>query len=74
VPQHRYEVESLGPVIVEIEKRQKSLRAIRASVAKADRKDLDLRLQALEQSRQILSSACKTAPKMNALFDAEIEE
>ena len=74
MPRHRYEVESLGPVIFEIEKRQKSLRAIRASVAKADRKDLDLRLQALEQSRQILSSACKTAPKMNAFFDAEIEE
>jgi hypothetical protein len=74
MPQQRYEVESLGPVIVEIEKREKSLRAIRPSVAKADRKNLDLRLQALEQSRQILSSACKTAPKMNAFFNPEIEE
>jgi hypothetical protein len=74
MPQQRYEVESLGPVIVEIEKREKSLRAIRSSVAKADRKNLDLRLQALEQSRQILSSACKTAPKMNAFFNPEIEE
>ena len=73
MPRHRYEVESLGPVISEIEKRQKSLRTIRPSVAKAERKDLDLRLQALEESRQILSSACKTAPKMNAFFDAEIE-
>ena len=73
MPRQRYEVESLGPVIVEIEKREKSLRAIRSSVAKADRKDLDLRLHALEESRQILSSACKTAPKMNVFFEAEIE-
>jgi hypothetical protein len=74
MPGQPYEVESLGPVIVEIEKREKSLRAIRPCVAKAHQKDLDLRLQALEQSRQILSSACKTAPKMNAFFDADIEE
>jgi hypothetical protein len=74
MPQQRYEIESLGPVIIEIEKREKSLRAIRSTVAEADRKDLDLRLQALAESRQILSNACKTAPKMNAYFDAEIEE
>ena len=74
MPRQRYEVESLGPVIVEIEKREKSLRAIRPSVANADRKDLDLRLQALEQSRQILSNACKTAPKMNAFFDGPPED
>jgi hypothetical protein len=74
MPQQRYEVDSLGPVIVEIEKREKSLRAIRPSVAKADRRDLDLRLQALEESRQILSSACKTAPKMNAFFDGPPED
>jgi hypothetical protein len=74
MPRQRYEIESLGPVIVEIERREKSLRAIRPSIAKADRKDLDLRLQALEESRQILSSACKTAPKMNAFFDGDIEE
>ena len=49
MPRQRYEVESLGPVIVEIEKREKSLRAIRPSVAKTDRKDLDLRLRALEE-------------------------
>jgi hypothetical protein len=73
MPRQRYEVESLGPVIAEIEKREKSLRAIRSSIAKADRKDLDLRVQALQESRQILSNACKTAPKMNAFFDAEIE-
>jgi hypothetical protein len=74
MPQQRYEVESLGPIIVEIEKREKSLRAIRSSVAKADRKNLDLRLQALEESRQILSNACKTAPKMNASFDGPPED
>jgi hypothetical protein len=67
--QQRYEVESLGPVINAIEKREKKLRAIRSSVSKNDRKHLDLRLRALEESRQILSSACKTAPKMNAFFD-----
>lgn len=69
--QPRYEVESLGPVILEIEKRERTLKAIRPSVGKVARKDLDLRLKALEQSRQILAKACKTAPKMNAYFDAE---
>jgi hypothetical protein len=67
--QERYEVESLGPIIVEIEKRQKKLQAIRPKVAQPDRKSLDLRLQALEQSRQILTRACKSSPpKMNAYF------
>jgi hypothetical protein len=72
--QQRYEVESLGPVIKAIESRQKKLRAIRSAVAKTDRKELDLRLQALEQSRQILSKACKTAPKMNAFFAGPVEK
>jgi hypothetical protein len=66
--QPRYEVESLGPVIIAIQKRENKLKAIRSSVSKNDRKRLDLRLQALEESRQILSNACKTAPKMNAFF------
>jgi CHAD domain-containing protein len=69
MPQQRYEVESLGPVITAIEKRAKKLKAIRSSVGKDDRKQLDLRLKALEESREILSNACKTAPKMNAFFD-----
>jgi hypothetical protein len=69
-----YEVESLGPVIREIEKRQKKLRAIRPLVAKNEQKSLDLRLQALEGSRKILSAACKTAPKMNAYFAGTTEE
>jgi DNA-binding HxlR family transcriptional regulator len=72
--QQRYEVESLGPVVREIEKRQKRLKAIRAMVAKHDQKSLDLRLQALEESRQILAKACKTAPKMNAYFEGATEE
>jgi hypothetical protein len=72
--QQRYEVESLSPVIKAIESRQKKLRAIRSAVIKADRKQLDLRLQALEESRQILSKACKTAPKMNAFFVGLPEE
>jgi hypothetical protein len=67
--QPRYEVESLGPVISEIEKREQKLRAIRPSVGKEDRKELDLRLRALEESREILSNACKTAPKMSAFFE-----
>ena len=66
--QQRYEAESLSPVIIAIKKREKKLKAIRSSVTKDDRKHLDLRLRALEQSRQILSNACKTAPKMNAFF------
>jgi hypothetical protein len=66
--QQRYEVESLGPIILEIEKRENKLRAIRPLVAKTERKSLDLRLQALEDSRQILSVACKGGPKMNATF------
>jgi hypothetical protein len=64
----RYEVESLGPVIIAIQKTENKLKAIRSSVTKDDRKHLDLRLRALEQSRQILSNACKTAPKMNTFF------
>ena len=72
--QERYEVESLGPVIMAIEKREKNLKAIRSSVSKEDRKHLDLRLRALEQSRQILSNACKTAPKMNAFFEGAPED
>jgi hypothetical protein len=72
--QRRYEVESLGPVITAIEKRAKKLRAIRSSVAQGDRTRLDLRLRALEQSRLILSNACKTAPKMNAFFDGSPED
>ena len=74
MPQQRYEVESLGPVITAIEKREKKLKAIRSSVSKNDRKRLDLRLQALEESRQILSTACKTAPKMNAFFAGVSED
>jgi hypothetical protein len=72
--QQRFEVESLGPVIVAIEKREKKLRAIRDSVSREDRKHLDLRLRALEQSRQILSNACKAAPKMNAFFEGAPED
>jgi hypothetical protein len=67
--QQRYQVASLGPVITAIEKREKKLKAIRSSVGKEHRKELDLRLQALVESRQILSNACKTAPKMNAFFE-----
>jgi hypothetical protein len=74
MPQQRFEVESLGPVIRGIEKRQRKLRAIRPQVTADDRKELDLRLQALEESRQILSKACRTAPKMNAFFDGSPEE
>jgi hypothetical protein len=74
MPQQGYEVESLGPVITAIEKRQRTLKAIRSSVGKHDRKHLDLRLQALEESRQILSNACKTAPKMNAFFAGVSED
>jgi CHAD domain-containing protein len=72
--QARYEVESLGPVIMAIEKREKKLKAIRSSVSQEDRKHLDLRLQALEESRQILSNACKTAPKMSAFFEGARED
>ena len=72
--QQRYEVESLGPVIQEIEKRQKKLKSIRPLVAKNDQKNLDLRLQALEESREILAKACKTAPKMNVYFAGSTEE
>jgi hypothetical protein len=72
--QQRYEVESLGPVITAIEKREKKLKAIRSWVGANDRKRLDLRLQALQESRQILSNACKTAPKMNAFFDGAPED
>jgi hypothetical protein len=72
--QQRYEVESLGPVILEIEKRQKKLKSIRSRVAKRELKSLDLRLEALEESRQILAKACKTAPKMNAYFPGAIED
>jgi hypothetical protein len=72
--QQRYEVESLGPVITAMEKREKKLKAIRSSVSTNDRKHLDLRLRALEESRQILSNACKTAPKMNAFFDGAPED
>ncbi len=72
--QPSYEVESLGPVIREIERRQKKLRAIRALVAKKEQKNLDLRLQALEGSRKILSAACKSAPKMNAYFAGATQE
>jgi hypothetical protein len=72
--QPRYEVESLGPVIIAIQKRENKLKAIRSSVGKHDRKRLDLRLQALEESRQILSNACKTAPKMNAFFAGVSED
>jgi hypothetical protein len=72
--QQRYEVESLGPVIQEIEKRQKKLKTIRPVVAKNDQKSLDLRLQALEESRQVLAKACKTAPKMNAYFAGATKE
>jgi len=74
MPQQRYEVESLGPVITAIEKREKKLKAIRSSVSKNDRKRPDLRLQTLEESRPILSNACKTAPKMNAFFAGVSED
>jgi hypothetical protein len=72
--QQRFEVESLGPVIMAIEKREKKLKDIRSSVSREDRKHLDLRLQALGESRQILSNACKTAPKMNAFFEGAPED
>jgi hypothetical protein len=72
--QPSYEVDSLGPVIREIEKRQKKLRAIRRLVAKNEQKSLDLRLKALEGSRKILAGACKSAPKMNAYFAGATEE
>jgi hypothetical protein len=71
--EQQYEVESLGPIIIEIEKRQEKLKAIRPRVAKQDRKDLDLRMEALEQSRQILARACKSAPKMSAYFAGALE-
>ena len=71
--QQQYEVESLGPIIFEIEKRQQKLKAIRPRVAKQDRKNLDLRMEALEQSRQILARACKSAPKMSAYFAGALE-
>jgi hypothetical protein len=74
VRQPRYEVESLGPIILEIERREKTLKGLRTRVAKTERKRLDLRLQALESSRQILSAACKGGPKMNASFAGAIEE
>jgi len=73
VRQPRYEVESLGPIILEIEKREKKLKALRPRVTTGERKRLDLRLQALESSRQILSAACKSGPKMNAFFAGTIE-
>ena len=66
--QQQYEVDSLGPIILEIEKRQEKLQAIRPRVAKQERKSLDLRMEALEKSRRILAGACKNAPKMNAYF------
>ena len=69
-----YEVQSLGPIIVEIAKRQQKLKAIRPKVARQDRKKLDLRLKALEQSREILARACKSAPKMNAYFVGALNE
>jgi len=73
--QQHYEVESLGPVIFEIEKRQEKLKAIRPKVTLRDRKKLDLRLKALEQSRQILARACKSSPpKMNAYFAGALEQ
>ena len=43
-------------------------------MAKSERRSLDLRLQALEGSREILAKACKTAPKMNAYFPGATEE
>jgi hypothetical protein len=64
----RYEVESLGPVIRAIKKRQNKLKSLRPLIAKSEQKRLDLRLQALEQSREILSRACKVAPKMNVFY------
>jgi hypothetical protein len=73
VRQPRYEVESLGPIILEIQKREKTLKGLRARVTKTERKRLDLRLQALESSRQILSAACKGGPKMNAFFAGSAE-
>jgi hypothetical protein len=73
VRQPRYEAQSLGPIILEIEKRAKKLKALRSRVAKGERKRLDLRLQALENSRQILSTACKSGPKMNAFFVGAVE-
>jgi hypothetical protein len=70
----QYEGESLGPIILEIEKRQEKLKQIRPRVAKQDRKSLDLRLQALEKSRQILTRACKSSPpKMNAYFAGAVD-
>jgi hypothetical protein len=74
MPPKHYEAESLGPVIDAIVKRQRSLAAIRPAVRKRDRKQLDLRLRALEESRAILSKACKGAPKMNAFFAGQSEE
>ena len=72
--QPRYEVESLGPIILEIEKRTKTLKSLRSRVASRERKRLNLRLQALESSRQILSAACKGGPKMNAFFAGAIDQ
>ena len=70
--QQQYEVESLGPIIFEIEKRQEKLRAIRPRVAKQDRKTLDLRMEALEQADNS-ARACKSAPKMSAYFAGALE-
>jgi hypothetical protein len=73
--QQQYEVESLGPIILEIKKRQEKLKAIRPKVAREARKELDLRLKALERSRQILARACKSSPpKMNAYFAGALEQ
>jgi hypothetical protein len=74
MPQKKYETESLGSIIAAIVKTQKNLSAIRPSVRKGERKRLDLRFQALQESREILSKACKTAPKMNAFFAGPPEE
>ena len=71
--QQQYEVDSLGPIILEIEKRQQKLKAIRPLVSKQHRKSLDLRMEALEKSRRILARACRSAPKMNAYFAGATE-
>jgi hypothetical protein len=66
MPQTGYRVASLGPVIKGIERRQARLRNIRPRVAQEDLPSLDLRLQALEQSRIALSGRCKV--HMTAFF------
>jgi hypothetical protein len=65
-----YRVASLGPIIRGIENRQARLRAIRPRVKEEELKSLDLRMEALEESRQALVGRCLPGQRMTALFTA----